>query len=85
MGSKRFDGVRFFAYSDDHLPLHVHGFYAEVEVLIDLLIAERAVRLSDRDNNPWPQNAKRSDVNHVRRVARKHFDELVTLWEAAQP
>jgi hypothetical protein len=36
MGSIRFDGVRFVVYTMDHEPRHVHGFYAEVEVIVDL-------------------------------------------------
>ena len=83
MGSKRFDGVRFSAWSDDHTPPHIHGFYAGIEVLVDLLMEERGVRLSNRVDNVRPPNAKRSDVHHVRRTAMKHFDELVALWENA--
>ena len=83
MGSKTFDGVRFAAYTDDHLPPHVHGFYAGIEAIVELLISERAVRLSPRKDNVTPRNGKRSDVNHILRTAAKHFDELVALWEAA--
>jgi len=83
VGSKTFDGVRFAAYTDDHLPPHVHGFYAGVEAIVELLIAERAVRLALRKDDVTPRNAKRSDVNHILRTAAKHFDELVALWEAA--
>jgi hypothetical protein len=36
MGSIRFDGVRFTAYTMDHAPRHVHAFYAEIEVIVDL-------------------------------------------------
>ncbi len=84
MGSKTFDGVRFAAYTNDHLPPHVHGFYGESEVLIDLLLEERAIRLSRRKDNVRPKGAKRSDVTHVRRVARRNFDALVAVWEAAR-
>jgi hypothetical protein len=30
VGSKTFDGVWFMAYTKDHLPPHVHAFYAGV-------------------------------------------------------
>lgn len=36
MGSKTYDGVRFMVYPLDHPPPHVHGFYAEVEVILEL-------------------------------------------------
>jgi Domain of unknown function (DUF4160) len=83
VGSKTFDGVRFAAYTDDHLPPHVHGFYAGVEAIIDLSIPERAVRLSGRKKRVRPKNAKRSDVDHIRETARRNFDALVDLWESA--
>jgi hypothetical protein len=36
----------FVAYSHDHPPPHVHGFYAEVEVLLELV--DGTVRLAQR-------------------------------------
>jgi hypothetical protein len=36
MGSIRLEGVRFTAYSNDHDPMHVHGLYAEVELIVEL-------------------------------------------------
>jgi hypothetical protein len=47
MGSIRFDGVRFVVYSMDHEPRHVHGFYTEVEVIVDLRLDGR-VSLGNR-------------------------------------
>jgi len=47
MGSIRFEGVRFEAYSNDHDPMHVHGFYAEVEVILELR-RDRTVLLARR-------------------------------------
>jgi DNA-directed RNA polymerase subunit L len=83
MGSISFEGVRFAAYSDDHPPPHVHGFYAGIEAIVELMIEERKVRLANRRDCVDPRNAKRSDVNHILRTAAKHFDELVELWETA--
>lgn len=80
MGSKIFEGVRFAAYSDDHLPAHVHGFYAETEVLVEFPGSE--VRLSPRVDSTRPVNAKRSDVKKILAVAEKNAEELVRLWEA---
>ena len=53
MGSLRFDGVRFVAYPQDHEPVHVHGFYAEVEVIVELREAAREVALAGRPDDTW--------------------------------
>ena len=81
MGSLRFEGVRFSVYSDDHAPPHIHASYAEVVVVIDLLIAQRAVALSKRRNAVTPLNGSRADVNYILELAANHFDALVHLWE----
>jgi hypothetical protein len=80
MGSIRFEGVRFAAFSDDHEPRHVHGSYAEVVVIAELGL-DRTVSLANRKDAVRPRNASRSDVKHVLVVATKHFDELAALWE----
>lgn len=80
MGSIRFEGVRFEAYSNDHDPMDVHGFYAEVEVILELR-RDRTVLLARRKDAVRPHNGSRSDVRHVLAVAAKHFDELVALLE----
>jgi hypothetical protein len=36
MVSIRFEGIRFVAYTMDHEPRQVHGFYAEIEAIVDL-------------------------------------------------
>lgn len=80
MGSVRFDGIRFTVYSNDHEPRHVHDFYAEVEVVVDLL-SDGDVALANRTDAIRPGNATRSDIRHVLATAASHFDELVSLWE----
>lgn len=79
MGSVRFDGVLFVAYSNDHLPPHVHGFSGETEAIIDLRL-DGTVALATR-NAVRPANAKRSDVKKILNAAALHFEELVALWE----
>ena len=84
MGSVRFDGVRFVVYVEDHVPRHVHGFYAETEVILELRdVPQREVALANRSNAVRPGNANRGDVRRILRVARAHFEELVKLWEKA--
>jgi len=80
MGSIRLEGIRFVVYTMDHEPRHVHGFYAEVEVILDLL-PDGDVALANRKDSVRPADASRSDVRHVLAVAAGHFDELVQLWE----
>ena len=80
MGSKTFDGVWFSSYSDDHPPPHVHGRYAETEVILELGLDE--VGFAHRRDNIRPRNAKMSDVKKIMTVAAKHRDELQALWEA---
>jgi hypothetical protein len=80
MGSLRFDGVRFTAYTMDHAPRHVHGFYAEIEVIVDLR-QDGTVALANRSYVIRPGNGSKSDTRHVLAVAARHFDELVSLWE----
>jgi Domain of unknown function (DUF4160) len=80
MGSIKFEGVRFAAYSNDHDPMHVHGFYAEVEVIVELR-RNGMVLLADRKDAVRPRNGSRADVRHVLALAGKYFDELIALLE----
>jgi hypothetical protein len=81
--SLRFGGVRFVAYSNDHPPRHVHGFYGETEVIIDLR-ADGNIALADREDAVRPANAKRSDVRKILKTAAENFEELAALWETAR-
>ena len=80
MGSLRFNGIRFAAYTMDHEPRHVHGFYADIEVIVDLRM-NGSVALANRKDAIRPGNASKSDIRHLLTVAARHFDELVSLWE----
>jgi len=80
VGSKTFDGVRFSAYTDDHLPAHIHGKYAETEVLIELLPGGKVIQ-SSRNDAIRPIDAKRSDVRRILSMAALHATELQEIWE----
>ena len=80
MSRIRIDAVWFQAFSDDHLPAHVHGFYGEVQVIADLLETGTAV-LSARKRNIQPANAKASDVRKILELAAENYATLKALWE----
>jgi hypothetical protein len=80
VGSLKFEGVLFVAYSNDHAPRHVHGFAGETEVIVDLRL-NGTVAISKRNDAIRPSDAKRSDVKKILNVAALHFEELAELWE----
>jgi len=79
VGSKTFDGVWFEAYSDDHLLPHVHGYYAGVQVIVELV--DGRTRLSRRRKAIRPPGAKQSDVSKILRTATQYAAELADLWK----
>lgn len=81
MSSLRFGGVLFVAYSNDHLPRHVHGFTGDTEAIVDLRM-DGTVALAERNDAIRPANAKRRDVKKILNAAALHFEELAALWEA---
>jgi len=81
VGSRTYDGVRFTVWSNDHDPIHLHGFYAGVEVVLDLHPKDRRVAVAKRKRNPNPIDAKRSDAAHILKTAERNFDILLQLAE----
>jgi hypothetical protein len=80
VGSLKFDGVQFVAYSNDHPPRHIHGFAGGAEIIIDLRL-DGTIALAERKDVIRPANAKRSVVKKILNVAALHFEELAALWE----
>jgi hypothetical protein len=78
LGSLRFEGVRFAIFSKDHPPPHVHGFYAGIEVIVE--INEDYVQRARRKDSIRPPNAKSSDVAHIENIAAKYRHELLSMW-----
>jgi hypothetical protein len=64
----------------DHEPRHVHAFYADVEVIVDLR-ADGKVSLAKRTDAVRPSKGSKADVRHALATAAQHFDQLVSLWE----
>ena len=81
MGSRRFGGVLFIAYPQDHEPRHIHAFSGELEIICDLRLNGQ-VALALRKDALRPGNAKRSDVRKVLKIATENREELLKLWEA---
>ena len=81
MGSLRFGGVWFIAYSNDHPPRHVHGFTGETRVIVDLH-SDGGVALAEREDAVRPANAKRSDVKKILKAAALHFEEPAALCQS---
>jgi hypothetical protein len=52
----------------DHEPRYVHGFYAEMGVIVDLL-QNGNVGLAVRKDAVRPGNASKSDIRHALNVA----------------
>ena len=80
MSRIRIDAVWFQSFADDHLPTHVHGFYGEVEVIVELSEGGAAV-LSSRTRNIKPANAKIADVRKILDTAARNYIILKSLWE----
>jgi hypothetical protein len=64
----------------DHEPRHVHGFYAEAEVIVDLR-QDGSVSLASRTDAIKPSNGSKSDMRHILTTAAEYFDQLASLWE----
>jgi hypothetical protein len=60
--------------------MHVHGFYAEVEAIVELRL-DGTVLLAGRKDAVRPRNGSKADARHVLAVASKHFDELIAFLE----
>jgi hypothetical protein len=80
MGSLRFNAILFSIYSHDHLPPHVHAYYGEVTMILDLLPGG-GVELSSRKKCIDPANAKRNDVRRVLKIAHEHEADIRELWK----
>ncbi len=80
MSSRLLAGVLFRVHPQDHDPPHVHAYYAETVVIIEML-AGIGVRLASRRDSVIPANAKSADIRRMLKVAAMHVDELLDLWE----
>jgi hypothetical protein len=79
MGSVRFDGIVFFAYTKDHEPPHVHAVYGSLIVILSLL-REGGVVVAKRHDAYTPRKPKGNEVRRVLRCARLNEVVLRELW-----
>ena len=59
MGSVRFDGIVFFAFTRDRLPPHVHAYYGGLIVILELL-AGGGIAVAKRLDAYQSRRAKRN-------------------------
>lgn len=65
------DGYKFFFYSNEHVPIHVHVRHGDGEAVFDV---EDAVELRES------QNMKMNELRKAQRLAREHRDLIVEKW-----
>ena len=65
------DGFKFFFYSNDHRPIHVHVRHGDGEAVFDV---EEGVDLRES------QNMKVSELSKAQRLAREHRPLIVEKW-----
>jgi len=65
------DGYRFFFYSNEHRPIHVHVRYGGGECVFDI---EDTVDLRES------QNMKLRELSKAHMLARQHRDLIVEKW-----
>ncbi len=81
MGSLWFEAVKFYVYTRDHPPPHVHAQYGENRVILEL-VDGGGVALARRRDAVRPENMKRADLRKVVRMAIRHEAELRELWRS---
>jgi hypothetical protein len=87
MGTRRIRGVRFQAYSGDHVGAaipHLHADIAGREMIIEFL-PWREVRTSRAHGSPIRGKLSMSERRRVLQIAQEAYDELIVLWRTSQP
>jgi hypothetical protein len=80
MSTVRSDGVNFRVHPQDHDPVHAHGSYDGVVVIVELR-ADGTVTIADRDDAIIPRNPKKSAIRRILKEAAASFDRIVAAWE----
>lgn len=70
----RKDGFRFFIYTDDHEPAHVHVLKGRAEVKISLGGEDASPRVMRR------KQMANEDAIRAMRIVLDHHEELVRAW-----
>lgn len=65
------DGYKFFFYSNEHLPIHVHVRYGDGEAVFDV---ENEVELRES------QRMKISELRKAQQLARQNKDLILEKW-----
>ncbi|MBM3883337.1 MAG: DUF4160 domain-containing protein [Verrucomicrobia bacterium] len=65
------DGYRFFFYSNEHQPIHVHVRYGGGEAVFEV---ERGVELRES------QGLKVRELTKAEKLATEHWDLIIQRW-----
>ena len=65
------DGYKFFFYSNEHRPIHVHVQYGDGEAVFEL---EESVELRES------QGLKVRELSKAERLATEHRDIIIQKW-----
>jgi hypothetical protein len=65
------DGYRFFFYSNEHRPIHVHVRHGGGEAVFEV---ERGIQLRES------QNMKLNELSKAQRLAREHRALILEKW-----
>jgi len=65
------DGFKFFFYSNEHLPIHVHVLYGDGEAVFDV---------GDIIELRESQNMKMKELRKAQKLAQKNRNLIVEKW-----
>ena len=65
------DGYKFFFYSNEHEPIHVHVRHGDGEAVFDV---EELVELRES------QKMKMNELSKAQKLAREHRDMILEKW-----
>ena len=66
----KMDGFRFFFFSDEHAPIHIHVEKGDGYMRVELEILKVTHR----------QNITKNDEKKIMAIIKEHHDELIGAW-----
>jgi hypothetical protein len=65
-------GFRFYFYSDDHLPIHIHVSYGDGEAKFNLLGNKATLVINN--------GLKSGELRTAKRLIEVNLDRIITCW-----